>query len=156
MKASELPTCEAEHCDKLAFVQDLGCFTDPPGTEHWWCEDHAMTALSLPDTRLSDTDAVPGRTAKPGASNPNCPAGVFFGEGDEMSEDDELIEVVMTKGAARKFYWALIRGSSVVSENDPGTYEWLSWGHGRVVNAFPEVIESAGSVGAIAREGSGP
>lgn len=46
MKASELTTCEAEGCDKLAFVQDLGSFLDPPGTEHWWCEDHAMSALA--------------------------------------------------------------------------------------------------------------
>lgn len=46
MKTSDLPACDAEGCDQPAFVQDLGRFTDPPGTERWWCEDHAMAALT--------------------------------------------------------------------------------------------------------------
>ena len=46
MRASELRTCQAKDCDKDAFVQDLGRFTDPPGFEFWWCEDHAEAAIN--------------------------------------------------------------------------------------------------------------
>ena len=56
--------------------------------------------------------------------------------------DDALVSVTMTRGAALKFYRALISGSVRVSDDE--TAEWLRWGASRVAYASPEVIDPEG------------
>jgi hypothetical protein len=34
-----------ELCPEIATVQWLGKFTDPPGTEHWYCAEHAPSGI---------------------------------------------------------------------------------------------------------------